>query len=320
MGLGGQAIEAIAREHKYKPVAGDVLFVGRQMVGVSPEELATKLREAGNDVNAGAIAIDRTTINRPRGVPHELPTDRSIFHALGVRNVKAIDVSAYEGAEIVHDLNVALPPQLEGVADFLVDGSTLDNVFDPAMVLRNYARLLRPGGRLIAVNAFNTIESAYTLCSPHWYLDFFVVNGFADCRVYFGTARRGQHNVFWLDPGFWAEREQGWTAFRDTGPGYVLLFAEKGADSRADRTPIQQHYRGAEQRREYLERCRAIRGSTRPHLARSTTRPFVIPASGFFYLDREYRHHTFLPVTLRLLPQRALLKAYRTYRQLRSAQ
>ena len=108
--------------------------------------------------------------------------------------------------------------------------------------------------------------------------------------------------------------------FGQAGPGYVLVFAEKGKHSSADRTPIQQHYRGAEERRDYLERCRPIRASQRPHLARSTGAPFMIPPPGFYYVDRDYRHHTFLPVTLGLLPRRALLKAYRTYRRLAAAQ
>jgi hypothetical protein len=48
-------------------------------------------------------------------------------------------VSPYEGAEIIHDLNRPVPDKLKESADFIVDGSTLDNVFDPAMVLRNFA-------------------------------------------------------------------------------------------------------------------------------------------------------------------------------------
>jgi hypothetical protein len=52
-----------------------------------------------------------------------------------------------------------VPPQLRGTCDFLVDGSTLDNVFDPISTLRNAVKLLKPDGRLYLSNLGN--------CSPH---------------------------------------------------------------------------------------------------------------------------------------------------------
>ena len=110
----------------------------------TPSGLAAQLRSHGHVVDSSAIEVDRTTIHRLPG-HGEIVTDRSIFHALGIDGVKALDASAYEGAEIVHDLNRPLPDNLKAMADFIVDGSTLDNVFDPAMTLRNYAQLLRPG-------------------------------------------------------------------------------------------------------------------------------------------------------------------------------
>jgi hypothetical protein len=36
--------------------------------------------------------------------------------------------------------------------DFIIDGGAHTDIFSPVAVLRNYARALRPGGRLIAVN------------------------------------------------------------------------------------------------------------------------------------------------------------------------
>src|SRR5690349_9414278 len=152
MGLGGQAIDAIGREHAYRPIIGDVLFIGRQTVYFSPQDLARRLRDHCAEVDAGAIEVDRTTVNR--NLAGELATDRSIFRALGLpaERIKALDVSPYEGAEVIHDLNQPIPANLRGCADFIVDGSTLDNVFDPAMALRNYAELLRPGGRLLTIN------------------------------------------------------------------------------------------------------------------------------------------------------------------------
>lgn len=165
MGLGFHAVEAIGREHAFRPVQGDILFVGRQATYFSPDGLVAQLRSHGHAVDPSAIEIDRSTLNRLPGYG-EIVTDRSIFRALGIDSIKALDASPYEGAEIVHDLNRPLPDNLKSIADFIVDGSTLDNVFDPAMTLRNYAKLLRSGGRLVAVNAMNTREGAYTLCSP----------------------------------------------------------------------------------------------------------------------------------------------------------
>ena len=39
MGLGGEAIEAIGREHAYRPISGDVVFIGRQTAYFTPGEL-----------------------------------------------------------------------------------------------------------------------------------------------------------------------------------------------------------------------------------------------------------------------------------------
>ena len=129
MGLGLQAVDAIGREHAYCPIKGDVLFIGRQATYLTPAGLAAQLRSYGHVVDPSAIEIDRATVHRFPGYG-EIVTDRSIFHALGIDSVKALDASPYEGAEFVHDLNRPLPDNLKATADFIVDGSTLDNVFD----------------------------------------------------------------------------------------------------------------------------------------------------------------------------------------------
>jgi hypothetical protein len=113
MGLALHAVDAIGREHAYRPIKGDVLFIGRQATYFTPSGLAAQLRSHGHVVDAGAIEVDRTTIHRLPGYG-EIVTDRSIFHALGIDSVKALDASAYEGAEIVHDLNRPLPDNLKG--------------------------------------------------------------------------------------------------------------------------------------------------------------------------------------------------------------
>ena len=289
MGLGLQAIDAIGREHAYRPIKGDVLFIGRQATYMTPAELAARLRLHGNAVDAGTIEIDHTTIHRRPGYG-EIVTDRSIFRALGIDNIKALDVSPYEGAEIIHDLNRPIPDKLKEIADFIVDGSTLDNVFDPATVLRNFAQLLRPGGRLITINTLNTRDNAFTICPPSWFLDYFVENGFSDCRVYVCAGFAGSYTSYWFDTYYIAAERPTRLVFPSMIWGYyTLVFAEKSAASTTDRAPIQNDYRSAVEWTRYVAQLSEINRSPRPHLARSIG--CLIPRvarRGFQWMDNNF--------------------------------
>jgi hypothetical protein len=316
MGIGIQTVDTIGREHAYRPISGDVLFVGRQTVYATPDELAATLRVHGHRVDRSAIEVDRSTVNRHERHAHKtLAADRSIFRALGIDSVRALDVSAYEGAEIVHDLNRPLPPDLEQTVDFLLDGSTLDNVFDPAMAIRNFAGLLRPGGRLLTINGYSTRETAYTICSPPWFFDYFVENGFADCKVYVTVARGDRTNVFWLDPDYLEHARQAPLLFHTNDRMWTTVFAEKAAASTVDKSPVQQHYRSAAGWDAYCGNLARVKQSQRPHLHRSSTDLFLNRAlAGYPWIDREFsaRRHW------RQIPHRAYWKIRRTVRALRA--
>src|SRR4029077_11632784 len=192
----------------------------------------------------------------------EIVTDRSIFRALGIDSVKALDVSPYEGAEIVHNLCQPIPDSLRECADFIVDGSTLDNVFDPAMALRNLAAMLKPGGRALLINAWSPRDGSYQLCSPAWYFDFFVANGFAECKSCRNRAAGNRAHHYWLDPAFMRTAEA-----RIRVPllacwwriPVVLVLAEKaGEPSSSLVSPTQAHYRSEREWRSYLDNLAAI--------------------------------------------------------------
>ena len=70
----------------------------------------------------------------------------TFFTTLGFKGVKAMDLSDFEGAEVLHDLNDKLPKSLKGSADLIYDGGTTEHVFDVAQAMDNIAELLRPGG------------------------------------------------------------------------------------------------------------------------------------------------------------------------------
>jgi hypothetical protein len=291
MGLSGQAFDAIGREHAHRPIAGDILFIGRQTTYFTVPDLVNRMRDYGHTIDPTATEMDRSTVNR-NGCGGYI-TDRSIFRALGVPSdrIKALDVSDYEGAEVIHDLNRPLPSRLHATADFVVDGSTLDNLFNPAQGLLNIDALLRAGGRALLINAWNARDSAYTLCSAAWYFDFFVTNGYDDCRVYLCVSERAGANVYWLDPAFMRDALDSPSAPSFGRRPFLVVFAEKSDRAAEAVTPTQSHYRSPAEWQAYRENIDRMAASPRPHLLRSNgnLKPRHI-FLGHHLIDSEFKH------------------------------
>lgn len=300
MGLGTHIIEAILREHQHKPITGDVLLIGRQTTYLTAEKLLLRFGEHGMkpDVDPGSFEFDKSTIDRKYGDTERLVSDSMIFKLLGARSVKALDHSAYEGAEVIHDLRRPVPTALHGIADFVVDGSTLDNVFTPSIVLQNYASLLRPGGRLLMENAFSAHNSAYVMMPPLWYVDYFVINRFADCKPYIVLYMEDENKVmfdsaFYLDLDELARLGREMPRFVSPHQMVTIIFAEKGERSTVDRLPNQQDYRSADEWTEYHASLDVIRQSKRHHLlrTRSKKRGFMTSITGHPFIDWGFLTH-----------------------------
>lgn len=267
MGLSCCAIELIIQEHLHKPL-GNVLLIGRQNVDVTAAAMDRILshyklspREPYALEQAGTLAHD--VRSRPKEA--EPITDVSVFRALGDYTVTALDISDYEGAEIIHDMSLPLPDDLKGRFDFIYDGSCMDNIFDGPQALINMADLLRPGGRVLAYNASNSAPTAYLQYSPDWFIDYFAVNGYDDCKAYVLELPRNaqpvrpeplpvdiapQHGCFWhYNP--YVQLEDGSVGYLnshidDTVERYIYILAEKGQASTSDRAPVQMQYRGSD--------------------------------------------------------------------------
>ena len=139
MGIMRDLAEAIIHEHTFRPLTGDVVTMGRQTVYLTPQQATDLVADHGIAIDPDIrVDIDKSTLNR--NSTDELISDVGFLRLLGVQQAKAMDHSDYEGAEIIHNLSTPIPDRLVGCADVIIDGSTLDNVFDPVRVLTNYAR------------------------------------------------------------------------------------------------------------------------------------------------------------------------------------
>src|SRR5262249_48931769 len=161
-------VHLLLQEHRRKPISGDFLFIGRQTVPFDENKAAEYLRV--NKVPARTVEIQKDVKTRARK-PNSI-TDTTFVNMFCDARVRALDVSDYEGAEVIHDMNLPLPSNLFGVADFVFDGSCMDNIFNPVLALQNMVKLVRPGGRLFMFEHGTVIMGAYVAFHPAWFKDY----------------------------------------------------------------------------------------------------------------------------------------------------
>jgi hypothetical protein len=171
----------------------------------------------------------------------------SFFSLFADANVRASDVSDYEGADIIFDLSGELPANTLGAFDFIYNGSVLDNVFDPASCMKNIARMLRAGAVCFSYEGFAHFGMAYLKLGPDWFFDYFAVNDFADAQVYY-CAFEHFHRSAWTAYQWDAFAPDGddlrWTAAMPVpAEALVIAISQKAGTSTHDLVPLQNLYR-----------------------------------------------------------------------------
>jgi hypothetical protein len=132
-----------------RQIKGKTLQLGRQGWHISSDP------NTSNYQNAQAVLRRYDDVTRIETLAGEGGFTETLFRYLGSDSVMAMDASPYEGADIVHDLNDPVPPDLVGQFDTIFDGGTIEHVFNPVAAFQNAQQMLRVGGLLISVNAAN---------------------------------------------------------------------------------------------------------------------------------------------------------------------
>jgi SAM-dependent methyltransferase len=156
------------------------LAIGRQAMFVEPRALDTHRRR--------------------RGLP-ALQGDLSYFEPLvaqwyGGREVDAVDASPYEGAKLIHDMNLPwTDPTTRGRYDAVLDFGCLEHVFDFPTAWRNCVEVCRVGGHVLhALPANNLSGHGFYQFSPELFFNLYrPERGFALKAVYFALRADGEH-------------------------------------------------------------------------------------------------------------------------------
>ena len=169
-----------------------ILTLGRQNLYCSRAKLKCALRDFG--IPATPEQIDRCFQHE---VFHPVFADE-FLRLLGAQNPVSVDQSDFEGATLLHDLNDPFPEQLHGQFDLVLDGGTLEHIFDYPKALRNCMELVRIGGHLVTItpSSGHTGHGFYQFSPELFFRVFSADNGFALRKIVFFDVRKEESTFY----------------------------------------------------------------------------------------------------------------------------
>jgi len=148
MGMTLESVRFLIEARQSGAAFNRVATLGRQGLWVSPERLAALLREAQLLATAGTAAFECSLAAAEWRFA-------AFLRGLGAETVVACDASSYEGASLIHDLNRPIPTEWTDRYDAVIDGGTLEHVFNFPTAIANAMQMARPGGRLFLFTTGN---------------------------------------------------------------------------------------------------------------------------------------------------------------------
>lgn len=145
---------------KHQGVSFDrVLTVGHQCLCLHRREVAFFRKEYQREFASTATPLDDY-----RWAQY---ADSFLSEFLGASSISVLDASAYEGADTIHDMNTPIPQDWRGRYDAVIDGGSLEHIFNVPVALANLAGLLKVGGTIfISTPANNQMGHGFYQFSP----------------------------------------------------------------------------------------------------------------------------------------------------------
>lgn len=174
MGIGKEAYRLLLDEKKKGMLKGEsILQIGRQCILFDHQTL-TKYSQKHN------VALAPVSPNLSFDAQYRklgFIDDLTLFQSLGFKDVKSLDYSDFEGADIVWDLNHPIPEKYWGQFDVIYDGGTAEHVFHFPQLLSNLHLLLKEGGVIIHVSpSHNHVDHGFYMFSPQVFSAYYSAN------------------------------------------------------------------------------------------------------------------------------------------------
>lgn len=166
MGIDIHGLNFLKYVRKFGPM-GNIVTIGRQGVHIG-ERHAPRALGARTDIAEDQFA------------------ERLFLEFFGAETITALDHSPYQQAELIQDMNVPLAAGHHGRFDTVIDGGTLEHVFNLPQALMNCSLLCRPGGQIVHIlPANNACGHGFWQFSPELFFSLYsAANGYARTEVY----------------------------------------------------------------------------------------------------------------------------------------
>jgi SAM-dependent methyltransferase len=203
MGFIRANIIPILEEHRQRPFSGRLLLLGQADVYFSQTQLEGMAQTARVLLTEG-IPI---TLSHAKVLAHKgYMSGDTLFRQLGFNEITVLDISAFEGATILFDLNSGggTPADLMERFDTIIDHGTLEHVFHLPNALRHLFTMLRPGGRVVhSAPSGNFFDHGFYMFQPTLFLDYYAANRWEINAVKIAQYTPNQET----EPAFFADYE-----------------------------------------------------------------------------------------------------------------
>lgn len=167
-----------------------------------------------------------------------------LLRLLGAKVTDSFDASNFESATFVHDMNQPIGEEFKGRYSVVLDGGTLEHVFNFPTAIRNCMEMVRPGGHFLGITpANNWFGHGFYQFSPELY--FRVLSPENGFRVEHMIAFEEVERPIWhrvSDPSEVGDR----VTLQNDQPVYLLIIAR-----RIDVRPI---FQSTPQQSDYIPR------------------------------------------------------------------
>ena len=170
-----------------------ILFFSKKVLGLSFEKTLMlgrlSLHASKSDIESCIKKYNSPELLQLSQVTWSDGYAEPLFKILGAKSVDSIDNSDYEKATIIHNMNLPMGKSLHSKFTCIVDGGTLEHVFNLPTAIKNCTDFLEVGGHFIGISpANNQMGHGFYQFSPElFYRIFSHENGFEVIKMFVTT-------------------------------------------------------------------------------------------------------------------------------------